>query len=284
MEFEIRAGRGRAQGRKPLRSERTAYLQLVKEGLSNYEACRIVGINPKTGRRWRNGRNASGRSRSAPPIHPVVPAVKVSSRYLGEADRIHIADRLREKATIRTIASELGRSASTISREVRRNRHPVSGDYRPYAAQTRADSRRPRPKVGKIAANPRLWGFIQERLGLRWSPEQICQALRLEFPQEDEMQVVHETIYRALYVLGRGALRREVAAALRTGRTLRRPRRRTSARRPRFMYPMVMISDRPKEVTDRAIAGHWEGDLVRHEALCNRAEVKDLRRCAVAAA
>ncbi|MFJ6262887.1 IS30 family transposase [Rhodococcus erythropolis] len=262
MEFEIRAGRDRAHGRQPLRIERTAYLQLVKEGLSNYEACRIVGINPKTGRRWRNGRNASGRNRSAPPIHPVAPAVEVPSRYLVEADRIHIADRLREKATIRAIASELGRSPSTISREIRRNSHPVSGDYRPYAAQTRANSRRPRPKAGKIAANPRLWRFIQDRLGLRWSPEQICQSLRLEFPQDDEMQVVHETIYRALYFHGRGALRREVSTALRTGRTARKPHRTATARRPRFTYPMVMISERPDEVKDRAVPGHWEGDLI----------------------
>jgi IS30 family transposase len=107
------------------------------------------------------------------------------SRYLREADRIHIADRLREKTTIRQIAAELGRSPSMISREIRRNgtvdprgaRH-----YRPHSAQARADSRRPRPKPGKVAQNLQLRAFIQEHLDLRWSPEQICQALRTRFP------------------------------------------------------------------------------------------------------
>ncbi|WP_372027972.1 IS30 family transposase (plasmid) [Rhodococcus sp. NyZ502] len=245
----------------PLRNERAAYLQLMKQGLSNNEACRIVGINPKTGRRWRNGRNASGVSAAAPPIDSVVPLAG-PSRYLVASDRVHIADRLRENATIRTIAFELGRSPSTISREIRRNRHPISGDYRPFAAQTRADARKPRPKIGKITANPQLWQFIQERLGLRWSPEQICQTLRRQFPHQDEMQVAHETIYRSLYFQGRGALRREVSAALRTGRTARRSHRRATARRPRFTYPMVMISERPDEAADRAVAGHWEGDLI----------------------
>lgn len=261
MEFEIRTNRSSAQGRIPLRNERAAYLQLMKQGLSNNEACRIVGINPKTGRRWRNGRNASGVSAAAAPIDSVVPLAG-PSRYLVASDRVHIADRLRENATVRTIAFELGRSPSTISREIRRNRHPTSGCYRPYAAQTRADARKPRPKTGKITANPQLWQFIQERLGLRWSPEQICQTLRRQFPQQNEMQVAHETIYRSLYFQGRGALRREVSAALRTGRTARKPHRRSTARRPRFTYPMVMISERPDEVTDRAVPGHWEGDLI----------------------
>jgi len=180
MEFEIRTNRSSAQGRMPLRNERAEYLQLMKQGLSNNETCRIVGINPKTGRRWRNGRNASEVRAAAPPIDSVVPLAD-PSRYLVASDRVHIADRLRENATVRTIASELGRSPSTISREIRRNRHPTSGCYRPYAAQTRADARKPRPKIGKITANPELWQFIQERLGLRWSPEQICQTLRRQF-------------------------------------------------------------------------------------------------------
>lgn len=261
MDFEIRSNRGRAQGRKQLRNERAAYFQLVAQGLSNKGACEIVGVNPKTGRRWRNGRNASGRNAAAPPIQKVEP-LAVQSRYLGEADRIHIADRLRENVSIRAIARELGRSPSTISREVCRNRHPVDGTYRPYAAQARADARRPRPKLGKIAANPLLWELIQDRLNLRWSPEQICQTLRTKFPQQTEMRVVHETIYRSLYSKGHGELRREAPSALRTGRTLRKPHRQSTVRRPRFTHPMVMIRDRPKEVADRAVPGHWEGDLI----------------------
>ncbi|MFF0110994.1 IS30 family transposase [Streptomyces hirsutus] len=241
--------------------EREAYSQLMQQGLSSKEACRIVGINEKTGRRWRNGRSADRRQKAAPPLHLVVPP-SGPSRYLREDDRIHIADRLREKATIRAIAAELGRSPSTISREIRRNRHPANGQYRPHAAQTRADARRPRPKPGKISRNPELRAFIQRRLHLRWSPEQICQALRAQFPQRPEMHVVHETVYQALYVQGRGELRRELARALRTGRTRRKPRRQAQQRQPRFATPMVMISERPAEAEDRAVPGHWEGDLI----------------------
>ncbi|MFD6414549.1 IS30 family transposase [Nocardia asteroides] len=194
-------------------------------------------------------------------MNAVVPPCS-PSRYLSEAERIHIADRLRERATIREVAAELGRSPSTVSREIRRNRHPFSGAYRPHAAQARADARRPRPKTGKIADNPELRGFIQDHLNVKWSPEQICQALRDTFPERPEMHVVHETVYQALYIQGRGELRREIAAALRTGRARRVPHRQAAARRPRFAHPMVMISERPAEVEDRAVPGHWEGDLI----------------------
>jgi IS30 family transposase len=181
---------------------------------------------------------------------------------LHENDRIHIADRLRDRATIRAIAAELGRHPSTVSREIRRNRHPANGQYRPHAAQARADARRPRPKPSKIAANPHLRRAIQNGLDHRWSPEQIVRRLRRDFPNRPEMHVVHETIYQALYVQGRGELRRELARALRTGRALRRPRRQAQQRTPRMAAPMVMISQRPAEVTDRAVPGHWEGDLI----------------------
>ncbi|WP_405703270.1 IS30 family transposase [Streptomyces sp. NBC_01383] len=184
------------------------------------------------------------------------------SRYLREADRIHIADRLRETATVRALAAGLGRSPSTVSREIRRNRHPVSGAYRPHAAQARTDGRRPRPKSVKIGQNPVLRDFIQDRLTRRWSPEQICQALRAQFPDRPDMHVVHEPVYQALYVQGRGELRRELAKALRSGRARRRPHRQTASRQPRFSTPMVMISERPAEVSDRAVPGHWEGDLI----------------------
>ncbi|WP_344545205.1 IS30 family transposase, partial [Streptomyces levis] len=174
---------------------------------------------------------------------------------------------LREKASVRAIAAELGRSPSTISREIRRNGMPLRGDasrwaYRPHAAQSRADARRPRPKPGKIGQNPELRDFIQHYLERRWSPEQICQALKTRFPDRPEMHVTHETIYQALYVQGRGELRRELARALRTGRTHRRPHRSSTRRQPRMAPGMVMISERPAEAADRAIPGHWEGDLI----------------------
>ncbi len=265
MDFQIRRVRS-PQGPKKLSAERAAYFELMQQGMSNRDACRIVGINPKTGRRWRNGRRLSGRSKAAPPVRPVVPPSAASpSRYLHEDERIYIADRLREKATVRAIAAELGRSPSTISREIRRNRTPGRGSqwhYRPYAAQARADGRRPRPKPRKISQNRELRDFVQAGLDQRWSPEQICQALRKTFPDRPEMHVVHETVYQALYVQGRGELRREVARALRSGRARRKPRHQANCRQPRFKDPMVMISDRPAEAEDRAVPGHWEGDLI----------------------
>ncbi|PPS89949.1 hypothetical protein BZZ08_01317 [Streptomyces sp. MH60] len=234
-----------------------------QQGYNSKEACRIVGIDVRTGKKWRNGRHAhEGREKAAPPIYREVPPSSGPSRYLGEADRIHIADRLREKATVRAIAAELGRSPSTISRDIRRNRHPGNGQYRSHAAHARAQVRRPRPKPSRIGQNPELRGYIQNRLDLRWSSEQICQALRTQFPDRPEMHVVHETVYQALYVQGRGELRRELARALRTGRARRRPRRQAQQRQPRFATPMVMISERPAEAEDRAVPGHWKGDLI----------------------
>ncbi|MFE7663782.1 transposase [Streptomyces celluloflavus] len=132
---------------------------------------------------------------------------------------------------MRRIAAALERSPSTISREIHRNRHPTNGQYRPHAAEIRAESRRPRPKPAKIAQNPEPREYIQERLGRRWSPERIVQHLHRDFPDRPEMHVDHETIYQALYVQGRGELRRELAKALRTGRARRKPRRQTRGRR-----------------------------------------------------
>ncbi|MFD9607013.1 IS30 family transposase [Streptomyces sp. NPDC059970] len=219
----------------------------------------------RTARGWRNGRLLNS-GRVEPPVRSRRAAVPVSSgRYLGADERIHIADRLREKASIRTIAAELGRSPSTISREIRRNGALWRGTewtYRPYAAQARADARRPRPKAGKISRCPQLRNYIQERLERRWSPEQIVHQLRRDFPHDPEMRVTHETIYQALYVQGRGELRRELTKALRSGRARRRPHRQANKRQPRFTAPMVMISDRPAEAADRAVPGHWEGDCI----------------------
>ncbi|MGW4890636.1 IS30 family transposase [Streptomyces murinus] len=279
MDFEVRNDR-RPQGARKLVREREEYLRLVDLGIGNTEACRIVGINRRTGKRWLYGRQASGKNKAAPPLVdtgvpwqytelPPPPEAEPEpagpSRYLSESDRIHIADRLREKASVRAIAAELGRSPSTVSREVRRNRsvHPNgTWSYRPHAAQRRADRRRPRPKVGKIGRNPELRGFIQDHLTMRWSPEQICHALRARFPDRPEMHVTHETIYQALYVQGRGELRRELTRALRTGRARRRPHRSAYKRTCQPIKNMVMISDRPAEAEDRAVPGHWEGDLI----------------------
>lgn len=259
MDFEMRGDRA-PQGPRKLSREREAYSRLVQQGYSNSEACRIVGVDRRTGNKWRNGRSERNR-KPVPPMHVVEPA-SGPSRYLGVDERIHIADRLREKATVRAIAAELGRSPSTVSREIRRNRHLASGAYRPHAAQARADARRPRPKPRKILENPELGEAVRAMLDEKWSPEQICQALRQKFPDRPELHVVHETVYQALYVQGRGQLRRELAGALRSGRARRRPQRQANCRQPRFTTPMVMISERPAEAEDRAVPGHWEGDLI----------------------
>ncbi len=249
MDFKIRENRGRSQGRKPLVREREEYFRLMDQGLGSREACRAVAISLRTGKRWWNGRAAPTGEKARPsvrwPISPDGP-----SRYLRQADRLHIADRLREKASTQQIAAELGRSHSTISREIRSNGMPLRGDasqwaYRPHAAQSRAEVRRPRPKAGKTGQNPELQEFIQSHLEQRWSPEQISQVLRTRFPDRPERHVTHETIYQALYVQGRGEVRRELTSALRTGRVRRRPRRQAYKRQPRFTAPMVMISDRP---------------------------------------
>lgn len=255
MGFEIRKIRT-PQGKKKLAREREEYFRLMEQGVSSREACRIVGINRRTGKRWRNGTNPT-KNRPAQPAQRVrAERVVSSSRHLTQEERLYIADQVREKASVRKIAAELGRSPSTISREIRRNRHPGNGQYRLYAAQSRAESRLPRPKPSKITHNSELREFTQGHLDKRWSPEQICQALRRHFPDRPELHVVHETIYQALYVQGRGELRRDLAKALRSGRVRRKPRRQAQQRQPRFRDPMVMISERP------AVPGHWEGDLI----------------------
>jgi len=234
----------------------------VASGVSYRQAARIVGVNYRTTKRWRSGVWQSSKNGPVNRQHVRAPGDELSPRFLSELDRVAIADRLQAGESIRAIAKALVRSPSTISREVRRNSSPVSGNYRPYSAQVRADSRLPRPKTGKIAENVELRDYIQSKLELRWSPEQIVNMLRREFPDRPEMHVVHETIYQALYVQGRGELRRELHIALRTGRARRRSQKQSQARQPRYRDPMVMISDRPASIEDRAVPGHWEGDLI----------------------
>src|ERR1022692_3859630 len=158
------------------------------------------------------------------------------------------------------IAAGLGGHPSTVGREVRRNAS-AGGRYRALGAQAQAEERARRPKTAKVAGGPRVRGWVQARLEEHWSPEQISVTLRREFPGEPEMRVSHETIYQAIYVQGRGALRRELAVCLRTGRALRKPRRTAGERRGKIPG-MVMISERPAEADDRAVPGHWEGDLI----------------------
>ncbi|HEX6405128.1 MAG TPA: IS30 family transposase [Pseudonocardiaceae bacterium] len=193
-------------------------------------------------------------------------------RYLSLAEREEIALGRASGLSMRAIAVRLGRAPSTISRELRRNRtiRPTGRGrgscsgirYRARLAQIKAEERARRPKPRKLATNARLCACVQAGLEKRWSPEQISRVLRRRFAEAPEMWVSHETIYRELYVQGRGELRRELTRCLRTGRALRRPRRMPDQRGRRGIPDKLMISERPPEADDRAVPGHWEGDLI----------------------
>ncbi|MFF0443917.1 IS30 family transposase [Kitasatospora sp. NPDC004614] len=181
-------------------------------------------------------------------------------RFLTLVEREQIRDLRAAGQSLRAIGRALGRPASTVKREIDAN-SGVAG-YRPYQAHRAAAARRLRPKDRKLLREGRLRHFVQDGLRRRWSPEQICHALRREHPGDESMWVSVETIYQTLYLQARGGLKREVQAAVRTGRTRRKPRRNPERRTSRFIDPMVMISDRPADVEDRAVPGHWEGDLI----------------------
>jgi IS30 family transposase len=251
-------------GPAPQTAKREQFARLIARGVSNSEACRIVGINRRTGKRWRHGRTITSSSGKRLHYAPVIDTRKreISPRYLSEEERVRVADLRRAGLGVRAIAVEVGRSSSTISRELRRNRDPSSGQYRPFTAQRLAAERRARPRKGKLAQDPELRTFVQERLKQRWSPEQICHALRSEFPNDPERHVVHETIYQAVYRPDLGGLRRELPRVLRTGRRRRKPRRHPDARRAGALVDMTMIDQRPVEAADRTEPGHWEGDLI----------------------
>ena len=231
-----------------------------------------------------------------PPTH-LAPSAPVPKHHsLSFVEREEIALECARGTGVRAIARKLGRSPSTISREIRRNSATRSGefDYRATAAQWHADRAAKRPKISKLAVNPVLRDYVQDRLSgliatpdgiafegpvvvwkgrravLRqnrrwssaWSPEQISQRLKVDFPEDPTMRISHEAIYQALYIQGRGALRRELSACLRSGRALRLPRERSRNRSKAFIADALMISDRPAEIGDRAVPGHWEGDLI----------------------
>jgi IS30 family transposase len=181
-----------------------------------------------------------------------------SSLRLSLAEREEISRGVVAGDSGHAIAARLGRAPSTVSRELVRG-GTVRG-YRAWRADLTADARARRPKTPKLVACPRLRAAVERGLHQRWSPQQIAMQLRREFPEELEMRVSHETIYQSLFVQGRGALRAELARYLRTGRARRQPAGRVSA--AGRLKDMVLISARPPEVEDRAVPGHWEGDLI----------------------
>lgn len=241
----------------PARSE---YHRLRFEGLTRSEACKATGVSTSAARNWDQQTAPNGYNTSMSPPRTVDPDAPVTDhRYLSLEERIQIADLLAEGHTPARIAAQLGRARSTITREITRNSR--EGVYYPYQAHQRTLGRRPRPKPRKLIPGTRVFDYVQEGLRRRWSPEQISGKLKEDFPADQEMRVCHETIYQALYLQARGGLRREVQAALRTGRARRKPA--GEQRAPRTLgEQMIMISDRPAEVEDRAVPGHWEGDLI----------------------
>jgi len=289
-----RAGRamGGSVGRPGtgLREVRQRFWRAIARGAMSEVAATEVGVAPAVGVRWFR---VSG---GMPPTHLAASAPSLSTRYLTFAEREHLALLRVQELGVRECARRLGRDPSTISRELRRNAATRSGgfEYRATTAQWHADRAARRPKPAKLAADPRLQQYVQDRLvgviatpngipvpgptvpwkgrrhGRRqhrrwaraWSPEQIARRLPLDFPDDPMMRISHETIYQALYVQGRGALRRELTACLRTGRALRVPRARTRSTGKRFVPAALLISERPADVTDRAVPGHWEGDLI----------------------
>ena len=248
------------RGPMPLTAKRDLYVQLMTQGMQNSEACRQVGVNRKTGQRWRLGRVVKDAKHGEYCYAPIVaPVVAMSERYLSDQERFVIADGVRAGRSKRSIAVELGRSVSTVCREVARNAEP-SGEYRPHAAQQRMLARRPRPKHHRVVLNIELRGMVQERLDKRWSPEQISRSLRVERPDRPDLHLAPESIYQALYAVS-SVLTSSPSVVLRTGR-LDRHRRRGGKRTSRFIVPMTPIKDRPPEVERRVEPGHWEGDLI----------------------
>ena len=247
-----------------------------------------VGVSWPVGTRW--FRHAGG----MPPISLAEP----TGRYLTFEEREEISLLRAKGAGVRQIARALARDPGTISRELRRNAATRGGtrEYRATVAQWKAQQAAKRPKVAKLVTDDRLREYVQQRLDgtvrradgtvvagpdvpgwkgrkmkphradrrwtTAWSPQQISHRLRIDFPEDESMRISHEAIYQALFIQGRGALKRELVACLRTGRALREPRARTRNKPQGHVTADVVLSQRPAEAADRAVPGHWEGDLI----------------------
>ncbi|THJ66781.1 IS30 family transposase [Arthrobacter echini] len=228
---------------------------------------------------------------------PPISLDEPSGRYLSFAEREEIAVLRAQDVGVREIARRIGRDPGTISRELRRNAATRGGKpvYRALVAQWKAQQAAKRPKTAKLVGNERLREYVQERLAgslrrtdgsiiagpatprwkglnkphradrrwsIAWSPEQISHRLRVDFPEDESMRISHEAIYQCLFIEGRGALKRELVTCLRTGRALREPRARSRSKPQGHVSADVVLSERPAEAADRAVPGHWEGDLI----------------------
>jgi IS30 family transposase len=283
-------GRGamRSPGAPSLRNEiERLFWEQIATGITSEKAAQAVGVSTAVGTRWFRHRGGM----------PLFMSNHISGRYLSFAEREEIGLLRAKSVGVREIARRLGRSPSTVSRELTRNAATRCGrlEYRASVAQWKAELVAKRPKPAKLMTNPQLRHYVQDRMegkvlgvdgceiaGPRqapfigrnkphrsdrkwvngWSPEQITNRLQIDFPDDESMRISHEAIYQALYIQSRGALKRELVSCLRTGRALRMPRAREQAKAWAHVSEDVMISSRPAEVEDRAVPGHWEGDLI----------------------
>jgi IS30 family transposase len=278
----------RSPGRpEPSRAVQREFWRLIASGITTVQAAEAVGVSAAAGIRW--FRHAGGMT----PLSLDEP----TGRYLSFAEREEIALLNARDKGVREIARTLGRDPATISRELRRNAATRGGKpvYRAVVAQWKAQQAAKRPKTAKLAGNERLREYVQARLagkvrrpdgtivagpktppwkGLNkphrqdrrwstaWSPEQIAHRLEVDFPDDESMRISHEAIYQSLFIQGRGALKRELVTCLRTGRALREPRARSRNKPQGHVTADVVLSERPAEAEDRAVPGHWEGDLI----------------------
>src|SRR5699024_4304239 len=270
------------------RAQRARFRDLRAGGLSRAGAAKRVGVDKRTAQDWDKGITQITGGRLYPDGRVVrynkaaiLKNVKnprdtytrgarvdlarletvIDARYLCLNEREQIHDLYRQGESMRAIGRTLGRSASTISRKLARNTATPVG-YLPYAAHRLAASRRPRVRERKLASEGGLRSYVAQKLTTKWSPEQISHRLMKDFPDDHSMRASTETIYQAIYAQGSLALPRQLKTAMRQGRTIRKPRRDPAQRTSRFTQPLVPIAQRPPEVEDRTVPGHWEGDLI----------------------
>ncbi len=263
------------------------FWQQIATGITSEKAAEAVGVSPVVGARWFRHRGGM----------PLFLSRPISGKYLSFAQREEFGLLRAQNMGVREIARRIRRSPSTVSRELRRNAATRAGkiEYRASVAQWKSELAARRPKPAKLVKNPSLCRYVQDRLegkiyyaqgheitGPRqapfigrnkprrgdrkwvngWSPEQIANRLQIDFPDDHSMRISHVAIYQALYIQGRGALKRELVSYLRMGRALRVPRARAQAKAWAHVSEEVMISSRPAEAEDRAVPRHWEGDLI----------------------
>lgn len=255
----VRASSLHVQKRQQRRTRPTSqarereYWRLRGTGLSSFAACRVMGMDHHTGLRYRRRRDQQAAEQAR--------LERWSGRFLSLSERLQIADLLLLRTSLRGVAAALGRSPSTISRELARHRDE-HGRYQPHQADQAATEQRRRPRQPRLAADRRLRALVQRKLNRYWSPEQIAGWLGITYPADPSRRICAETIYQALLMPGSRCLHGRYTSKLRTGRRVRRAHTLTRSTRGGAVQNMTMISDRPAAVDDRVEPGHWEGDLI----------------------